>query len=154
MHRRAALITAIAVASALRGGSGPQAVRRIAVSDGVQPAEVDALINAARDCVGVSYTSTRIDNTRRCALFESLDMVEPLIEYWDEIGGAPLLMLADDRPWDDSCNVTARAAAAIDRFATQHALLKPLSMRPAAANCATSCSGNAGEPAMDVVPVI
>ena len=98
MHRRAALITAIAVASALRGGSGPQAVRRIAVSDGVQPAEVDALINAARDCVGISYASTRIENARRCAFFESLDdSIEPLIEYWDEIGGAPLLMLADDQ---------------------------------------------------------
>ena len=115
MHRRAALITAIAVASALRGGSGPQTVRRIAVSDGVKNAEVDALINAARDCVGVSYASTRIDNTRRCALFESLDDIEPLIEYWDEIGGASLLMLADDQSWDDSCNVTARAAAAVDR---------------------------------------
>ena len=134
MHRRAALITAIAVASALRGGSGPQTVRRIAVSDGVNIAEVDALINAARDCVGVSYASTRIDNARRCAFFESLDDdIEPLIEYWDQIGGAPLLMLADDRPWDDSCNVTARAAAAVDRFAAQHALLKPLSTRPASA---------------------
>ena len=134
MHRRAALITAIAVASALRGGIVPQGVRRIAVSDGVQPTEVDALIAAARDCVGVSYASTRIDNARRCAIFESLDEgIEPLIEYWDEIGGAPLLMLADDQSWDDSCNVTARAAAAVDRFAAQHALLKPLSTRPAAA---------------------
>ena len=85
MHRRAALITAIAVASALRGGSGPQAVRRIAVSNGVQRAEVDALIDAARDCVGVSYASTRIDSARRCAFFESLDDIEPLIEYWESV---------------------------------------------------------------------
>ena len=142
MHRRAALIAAIAVASALSGGTVPQGVRRniaahaglcVAVSDGIQRAEVDALIAAARDCVGVSYTSTRIDNARRCACFEALDDIGPLIEYWDEIGGAPLLMLADDRRWDDSCNVTARAAAAVDRFAAQHALLKPLPTRPTAA---------------------